>query len=80
MKEANNGNEITAAVDAVPLNLCPLEEQELAVLAEIDQQEQYLAQQMAGQRIGLIRLVMKQKRLEGVWGLSDDRKALVRKQ
>lgn len=79
MKEANNGNE-TAAVDAIPLNLCPLEEQELAVLAEIDQQEQYLAQQMAGQRIGLIRLVMKQKRLEGVWGLSDDRKALVRKQ
>ena len=66
--------------EAVPLNIVPLDDAALAALAEIDQQERELAQQMVGQRIGLIRLIARQQRLDGVWGLSDDRKSLVRRQ
>jgi len=80
MKDETRNKESEAADVAVPLNIVPLDEAALAALAEIDQQEQQLAQQMIGQRIGLIRMVMKQNRLEGVWGLSDDRKSLVRRQ
>jgi hypothetical protein len=66
--------------EAVPLNIVPLDEASLALLAEIDRDERDAAQQITGQRIGVIRMVMKQQRLEGVWGLSDDRRAIVRRQ
>ena len=75
-----NDKDSEAADVAVPLNVWPLDDAALAALAEIDQQERELAQQMVGQRIGLIRLIARQQRLDGVWGLSDDRRSLVRRQ
>ena len=66
--------------DAVPLNVVPLDEPALALLAEIDRDERDAAQQINGQRVGVIRMVMKQQRLEGVWGFSEDRRSIVRRQ
>ena len=66
--------------DGVPLNIVPLDASALALLAEIDRDERDAAQQIMGQRIGVIRMVMKQKRLECIWGLSEDRRSIVRRQ
>jgi hypothetical protein len=66
--------------ETVPLNIVPLDDTALALLAEIDRDERDAAQQITGQRVGIIRMVMKQQRLEGVWGLSEDRKSIVRRQ
>lgn len=76
----NSGHSARVVKDEelVPLNVFPLDDAALAALAEIDQQERELAQQMIGQRIGLIRLIARQQRLDGVWKFSDDKKSLVR--
>jgi len=68
------------AEGAVPLNVWPLDDLALALLAEIDRDERDAAQQITGQRIGVIRMIMKQQRLEGVWGLSEDHRSLVKRQ
>jgi hypothetical protein len=54
---------------------CPFDEPMLAALAEFDQQ----AQSIEAQRIGALRLFMRQRGLDGEWMLSADRRALVPK-
>lgn len=79
-EETKETNEARQDPDAVPLNMVPLDEPALALLSEIDRDERDAAQQITGQRVGVIRMVMKQQRLEGVWGLSEDRRSLVKRQ
>jgi len=82
MNDKDEYAEMQAAKDpeAVPLNVVPLDENALGLLAEIDRDERDAAQQIMGQRVGLIRMVMKQQRLEGIWALSEDRRSIVRRQ
>ena len=63
-------------VEAVPMNICPLDETMLAALEEFRQQHV----QIEAQRMGAIRLYMRQQNLEGEWEISPDQKSLARKQ
>lgn len=75
------------AAEAVPVPVpenkaperCDLDDETLAFLADLDRQTALLSAQIEGQRSGALAMFVRRRGLSGTWGLSEDRRGLVKR-